>query len=502
MTATPTSNMAQTINLLSMPTEVLDEIATLLPRPALHALALTSKKTYNSAVDMLYKTYLNRTKPAKAPFYLFLRTLCERPDLAAKVKRVDIRGWRSEYEVVTRAAWRGVREVRPTDHVERSGPSFSSTEKAVRGSSSDRLKLFSGAALKAGVIAEPAPPTVLALKSSVVWYSTLRDDDDFNRLLVRGVEDAHVVLMLALLPNLNDLFVDGLSPFPLLDWHTFLSRSTTMPLCRLSWFRIYGSINTISEPMVKSSLQILDMMPDLQKLRMSEMAIGEHSLASHRTLPSRKLRNVNFRQCGVDVRLVQKLLDGQQLHHFIYVPDCVHCDETTGGYVGLKDILTPLASSNTTLEKLVLFPWTPDEQSSLFKYEKLKELEIPMGVLNIPTTELDPEEIKSFLLKQFPPTMATLYLRYLSYTRQTNIVLEQLVRLKEEGFLRELQGVRLNFFRLLTPMNPMVVDILGQILVDTAVIPVKPKIMADFGKMFEGAGMILKVHQSEQSHTF
>ncbi|KAI1682276.1 hypothetical protein KJE20_09147 [Pyrenophora tritici-repentis] len=98
--------------------------------------------------------------------------------------------------------------------------------------------------------------------------------------------------------------------------------------------------------------------------------------------------------------------------------------------------------------------------------------------------------------------MATLYLRYLSYTRQTNIVLEQLVRLKEEGFLRELQGVRLNFFRLLTPMNPMVVDILGQILVDTAVIPVKPKIMADFGKMFEGAGMILKVHQSEQSHTF
>lgn len=89
---------------MALPTELLDQVASLLPRSALRALALTSKKANVSAMDTLYKTYLNRTAPAKAPFHLFLRTICEGPDLAAKVKRVDIRGWRSEYEVVTGAA--------------------------------------------------------------------------------------------------------------------------------------------------------------------------------------------------------------------------------------------------------------------------------------------------------------------------------------------------------------------------------------------------------------
>ncbi|KAE8858962.1 hypothetical protein PTNB73_08442 [Pyrenophora teres f. teres] len=503
MAATTASDMAQVqtcpaINPLSMPTEVLDGIATLLPRSALRAFALTSKRTYNSAVDLLYKTYLNRTAPAKAPFYLFLRTLCERPNLAARVKRVDIRGWRSEYEVATGAAWRGLREDRPTDHVERNGPSFSSTEKAVRESSTDRSKLFIGAAVKAGVIAKPASLLAPALKSSIVWYTTLRNDDDFMRLLVRSVEDAHVVLMLALLPNLKDFFVDGLSPFPLLDWYTFLSRSTTMPLRRLSWFRIRGSINTMSEPVVKSSLQVLDMMPNLQKLHMFEMAIGDHTLASHRTLPSRKLKTIVFRHCGVDIRFLRKLLDGQQLHDFGYMPDCIHSDEITGGYLSLNDILMPLASSKTTLEKLVMFPWTPNDPSFLSKFEKLEELEIPQpGVLNIPGDELDPEVIKTLLLTQIPPTMARLYLRCLSYSQQTKIILEQLVRLKEEGFLRVLQDVRLNFFRYLSPLGPVVIGILGAFIPETVVVRLEPRIMADFGKMFEGAGITLKVYQSE-----
>jgi hypothetical protein len=58
-----------------------------------------------------------------------------------------------------------------------------------------------------------------------VWYTTLEEDGDFLRLLERGVEDAQVVLMLVLLPNMESLYIDGPSPFPLLNWHQFLSRS-------------------------------------------------------------------------------------------------------------------------------------------------------------------------------------------------------------------------------------------------------------------------------------
>jgi hypothetical protein len=201
-----------------LPTEILDQITSLLPRSALLAFALTSKKASASATDTLYKTYLNRTAPAKAPFHLFLRTICERSDLAARVKRVDIRGWRSEYEVVTGAAWRGLTQDRKSDKVERNGPSFTTTEKAVRGSATERFKLFVSAAVKAGLIAKPTSLTVPALKSSIVWYTTLKEDGDLLRLLGRGVEDAQLVLMLALLPNMEFLCIDGLSPFPLLDW--------------------------------------------------------------------------------------------------------------------------------------------------------------------------------------------------------------------------------------------------------------------------------------------
>ena len=467
MAATPASGMEQTQPVLtakrdSMPTEVLDEVAMLLPRSALGTLALISKKTYMSATDVLYKTYLNRTAPAKAPFHLFLRTLCERPDLAARVKRVDIRGWRSEYEVATGAAWRGLKEGRPTDHVEKDGLSFSSMEKTVRGSSTERSKLFVGAAVKAGLIAKPASLLVPALKSSIVWYATLREDVDFMRLLVRGAEDAHLVLMLALLPNLDVLIIAGLSPFPLLDWNKFLSRSTTMALQKLSLFYVQGSINTMSEPVVKSSLQILDIMPNLQSIRLFGMAIGGHSYASHRTLPSRKLTCLVLGYCGVNARLLQKLLDGQRLDQFAYLPDCVRTDEIAGGHLALKDILVPLASSKTT-----------------------------------PRDVLDPEVIKALLVEQIPPTMATLYLRYLRYTEQTRIILEQLVQLKVEGVLQALKTVRLNFFKYLSPFDPVIIGLMGGMMPGVGIARVGPQVKAELQGLFEEAGIALQVYQSE-----
>jgi hypothetical protein len=229
------------VNLVDIPTELLDQIASLAPRSALCALALTLKKASVSAINSLYKSYLNRTAPAKAPFYLFLHTICERPDLAAKVKRVDIRGWRSEYKVATGAAWRGVTQISDVDQVKKNGPSFTSTEKVIRGSNAGNFKLFVEVAVKARLIVRPASPSVPTLESSIMWYTTLEEDGDFLRLLGRGVEDAQVVLMLVLLPNMEFLYIDGPSPFLLLNCHQFLSRSGTA-FHKLSTLQIDGRI--------------------------------------------------------------------------------------------------------------------------------------------------------------------------------------------------------------------------------------------------------------------
>lgn len=94
--------------LTKLPNELLDAIASRLDKPSLCNFASTSKKTTPSATNALYRTYINREASSDAPFALFLRTVCDRPDLAAKVKFVDIGGWRSEYGVATGAAWRGI----------------------------------------------------------------------------------------------------------------------------------------------------------------------------------------------------------------------------------------------------------------------------------------------------------------------------------------------------------------------------------------------------------
>lgn len=75
-------------DMTALPPEILDDIARRLDKQSLVNLALTCKKIYASATGALYQSYSNRAPPAKAPFHLFLRTICERPDLAAQVKAV------------------------------------------------------------------------------------------------------------------------------------------------------------------------------------------------------------------------------------------------------------------------------------------------------------------------------------------------------------------------------------------------------------------------------
>jgi hypothetical protein len=489
-------------SLMSMPTELLDQVACLLPKSALRALSLTCKKTRPSATDVLYKTYLNRTIPAKAPFYLFLRTLCERPDLAEKVKRVDIRGWRSEYEVKTGAAWRGLTEKRCTDEVERDGPSFSSTEKVVRGSATDRFKLFVEAAVTARLIPKPASLAVPALKSSMIWYTSLKEDSDFLRLLGRGVEDAHVVLMLALLHNLEVLQIDGLSRFPLLDWHQFLSRSSTA-LRSVSQLQVFGS-NTPTEPVV-NSFQFFDIMHALERLDISNVAAKGHKF-TFSTLLSRKLSYLILSNYGISRRLYRKILDGQHITHFAYMP--VYNYEVVGLAANLSatDMVSSLASSRQSLEKLTLFPVDAVNRSPLKMFENLDELEIPQpGLLDISQDEHDAETIASLLQTQLPGKLQAIFLRYLTYNAQAKTILEQLAHLKTQGVFPALKIVRLNFIR----AHPTDLMVMGSLVVGGPVggvtaattwhsLPdVAAKVHEDLDKLYEDADLSVEVYQTE-----
>jgi hypothetical protein len=493
-----------TDRLTTIPTELLDKVASYLPRSSLLAFALTSKKTNISAIDTLYETYLNRTPPAKAPFYLFLRTICERPDLAAKVKKVDIRGWRSEHEVVKGAAWRGLVEERASDKTEREGPSFSSTEKVIRGSSTDRFRLFVKAAAGAGIITEPASLSVPALKSSIVWYTTLKEDGNFLRLLGRGIEDAHVVLMLALLPNMGYLYTDGLSPFPLLDWNHFLSRSSTS-LRKLRDLSIRGSITTATEPVVMNTLQFLDITLELQELRLYAIAVAGHRFEST-TLASRKLEGLILESCAVNRRLMRKMLDGQELFRFVYMPGSTQVNAITGGRLDAKDIITPLTASKKSLEKLVLFPSSSSEPLSLTMFEKLDDLEIPHpGVLNTPLDELDAGVVSSHLRKQIPRTIKELHLRYLLYDDPTKMLLDQVGQLKLQGVFPVLRYVSLNFLasQLSGGYGSYVIGSQGQVAssLQQTWLPladVRPQVCKEIGKVYADAGIELVVYQTER----
>ena len=186
---------------------------------------------------------------------------------------------------------------------------------------------------------------------------------------------------------------------------------------------------------------------------------------------------------------------------FAYVPDHAHSNKITRGYLTLNDILTSLASSKTTLEKLALYPWNSDEGPPLLTFEKLKDLEMPQpGVLSIPVDELDPEVIKTLLLEQIPPTMATIHLRYMTYNQQTKMILEQLVQLKTEGVLRVLKNVRLHFLRPVSPVEQVVIGLLMGTMSAPGIDRLAPHDRAELGKMFESAGIALQVYHSERCH--
>lgn len=264
--------------------EPLDTVVALLNRLSHRALALTCKTINTSATAALYATCTNREAPSDAPFDLFLRTLCERPDfdLAVMVRGLDIRGWRSEFEVATGATWQGMTKLREQDKVRanRAGPLFVSTTRP-KTTTLKLLKLFEQIATQVGLLPDHDTSSIPALQKTVILASTLEKREDFARLLRRGFEDAQVVLMLALLPNLAKLQIDGMSAYPTLDWH-YLLRTSDTALRALLGLEIHGHVPRHNGPIYTTNLRFLEFVPKLEHSHLSN-AITETLRPSHRT---------------------------------------------------------------------------------------------------------------------------------------------------------------------------------------------------------------------------
>jgi hypothetical protein len=404
-----------------------------------------------------------------------------------------------EYEVLGGATWRRITKKRDVDDVERDGLLFSSMEKVINGSAKDRHKLFVEAAVNAELIAKPASLSVPRLKASIIWHTSLREDSDFLRLLGCGLEDAYFVLIMALLPNLESLTIDGLSPCPLLDWHHFLSCSASA-LRNLTTLRIDSSITTPTEPVVMNNLQILDILPELESLQLFDIGAKGHKFTMD-TLLSDNVKCFVFNNCGMSLRLLRKMLNNQQLVTFEYLPVRNRHKVGPAAELSATDMVALLAPSKPTLKKLALFPVDRDVRCSLKSLSNVEDLGIPHpGLLDLPSDARDdPATLATLLRDQLPDTLHTITLRYLRYKAYTKTVLEQLAQLKMQGFFPSLTRVRLLFWAN-TLTSYTIASPAGNLATTTAwhTLPdVTQQVHHDLDKLYTDAGIDVEIHQCE-----
>ena len=193
--------------------------------------------------------------------------------------------------------------------------------------------------------------------------------------------------------------------------------------------------------------------------------------------------------------------------HLAYMPAYNHEYVGPAAYLSATDMVSSLASSRHSLEELTLSPVDAVNRSPLNMFERLDELEISQpGLLDIPQDEYDAETIASLLQAQLPGNLQAIFLRYFTYNAQTKTILEQLAHLKTQGVFPALRIVRLNFIH----AHPTDLMVMGSFVVGGPeegvaaaattwhTLPdVTAKAHEDLDKLYEGAGVLMEVYQTE-----
>ncbi|KAF2103872.1 hypothetical protein NA57DRAFT_70081 [Rhizodiscina lignyota] len=197
----------------SLPAELLVEIVDFINEVSSFATLAATCKTFNRiATPFLYASYTNVRGNTTGRFLLssrysfkpFVRTVLERPDLAALCKEVDIRHW-STLSLIGSNVW----EPEPI--------------------SGEELVLFKKGAVAANILDSDIyihENTDQDDSSSDEYINS--DDMEFETSLKKGSEDALLIIMLAHLPRLETLMFRGMpeEAYKGLSWDRYLSRTT------------------------------------------------------------------------------------------------------------------------------------------------------------------------------------------------------------------------------------------------------------------------------------
>jgi hypothetical protein len=232
-------------------------------------------------------------------------------------------------------------------------------------------------------------------------------------------------------------------------------------------------------------------MPSLLKLCLLTLAAGGHTFTL-KTLPSTKLKAIVLIECGINVRLFQKIMLGQKLDTFAYRPALAQADKIAGSDIPLSRLLASLTDSKLSLKTLLLFHAGPKLESvSLKVFENLECLEVPyFGVLDIPHAEDEPETIYDRLRGQLPVSLSHIILRYLPFDTRTKTIIEQLAVLKTQNILPNLDKATFNFYNAMGSSNATVFNVGAT----WGSLPeFEQKVRKDFDKLYKDAGICMVV---------
>lgn len=154
----------------------------------LHPLTLISQDWNRASTPLLYHAYINSNRSTGRPIRPFLRAVIRWPHLAAKVHSVSIRPWLTMQNLES-GAYHG-----------RYIPESTSL--------ADRLTFCKA-------VQQSLPSR----------YGVPIDDDPFGLALLRGCEDAEIILLMSQLPNLEKIIlfeIPGVEDHPL-NWNDYLS---------------------------------------------------------------------------------------------------------------------------------------------------------------------------------------------------------------------------------------------------------------------------------------
>jgi hypothetical protein len=428
--------------LARLPNELLDNIFSHLDTPELHALSLTCRNATAAANNVMYMGYANHTYGPNGiltvgkHLYPFLRTLCERPDLAAKVKSMVMMGWETEFDMARKHKqfpWLGY-----------GTPLRDLTNSVVCSNDEPRtdLQLFLNAAMTSKLIPRQdwgyaiQPPR--ALKDLLEADPTeMNTDEDLVRNLHNQVEDAFMVLILALLPNLERLEVRRLSRCPILDWHHFLSKSSTS-LRSLKRLKIHGMEG------MRMHLQFLDLLPKICQLELNFLQVEGHDF-THGRLPTTQLTKLMLQNTACPPEFFHKLTEGQHLTKILY--------QTQDNEDVSPQIPEIPPSSNYSLTRLTLNiaktkrSFRVLETFSLLQFTNLQSLVISYDALFQPLRRGDDVSRFEYVLRQrVPPTVKLLCIHRVAHYDWTR-ALEQLAVVRKSWASSEPMKLRVHLIK-------------------------------------------------------